>query len=240
MLGAWDRHLAGRTAVLAGLTELGALVVIVATDDGATWPRRAAMLAAAAPVAGALGVVVALRRASGRGELCALEALGASPRRARRGAALGGAVIGLFGALLASTRLADLEALFPRPSVARQWVADGPSAMLELTSGLRVSAPGVLSQLAARPPTSPTLEGVRAMVVLCLALAAVATPTWAAAREGSRVPALRQALVATCATLAALVGFQAVATGRAPPALLLAAPLILLADLFALSREASR
>src|SRR5262249_45951213 len=66
---AWDLRLAARAFSVASVAALVALLVIVTTDHGASWARRAAMWGAIAPIAGAVGVVAALRVASARGEL---------------------------------------------------------------------------------------------------------------------------------------------------------------------------
>jgi hypothetical protein len=123
-LSAWDRKLAARAAALAVMAALVALLVIVTTDDGAPWARRAAMWGAIAPVAGAVGTLGALRLAEARGEILALLAIGARPSRAQVGAVIGGVALALVGPGVAGSRWADRSALFPRPVEARVWQRD--------------------------------------------------------------------------------------------------------------------
>src|SRR5438067_373060 len=69
---AYDRRLAARAAGIAGLAEMVALLVIVATDEGGPWALRLGIAAALAPVAGTMGALGAMRIAEGRGEVRAL------------------------------------------------------------------------------------------------------------------------------------------------------------------------
>lgn len=233
MSSAWDRRLAARALAIAGVTALVALVVIVTTDNGASWARRVAMWGAVAPVAGALGTVGAVRLAEARGELRALEALGEDPLRAVLGAIAGGTLIGLAGSSLTALPWADLTALFPREATARVWVVEGSGAMREETLGIRVLAGGGLSVLggsagwSSRSTFSSALApGAASATAAALALAALACPVWSAVYSRP----LRKALVGFGA-LALLIGaFQVVAAHRAWPPVLLAAPLVLLAD----------
>src|SRR3954462_6680515 len=101
MPSAWDRLLARRAVVLAGIVALFTLLIIAATDEGAPFAQRLGMAAALAPIAGAVGALGALRLAKGRGELRALAALGADPVRAARGAIAGGALLAALGPTLA-------------------------------------------------------------------------------------------------------------------------------------------
>lgn len=229
-MSAWDRRLSLRAASIAAVTAAAALLIIAATDDGAAWARRLGMWAALCPVAGALGAVAAVRLARSRGELRALEAIGAAPDRVVLGAVLGGVAIGLLGPVLAGSPLCDLAALFPRPALARVWVVDG-EALRELTLGLRVGADGALQLApgaigALEPPLPP---GAARGAVAALAAAALTAPAWAALRaDGPRKP-----WIGGIAVVALIVAFQAVAAGRAHPAVLVLAPLIPLVDLAA-------
>src|SRR5262245_29653924 len=109
-------------------------VVVTTTDEGAPWARRIGMIVALVPVAAALGTFAAGRVARARGELSALAAVGVAPLRARRGAVLGGVVLGLAGPAVAASPRVDLDALFPAPLAARAWSFDG-SALREEALG---------------------------------------------------------------------------------------------------------
>lgn len=258
-LTAWDRRLAARALGLAGVAALVALVVIITTDDRATWARRAAMWGAVASVAGAVGTLGALRLAESRGELLALSAIGASPVRARIGAVIGGVALAIAGSCVAGSRWADRSALFPRPVEARVWLmengTDEPageggelaqarsvrgSSLREVTMGIRVERGGRVAFLGESAPEKKKAASETALGGLprnegeagasaALALCAIACPVWVAVR-GSLI---RKAGVGLVATFAVLVAFQAVAMNRGSPLLLGAAPLLLLADAFA-------
>jgi hypothetical protein len=218
--------MARSAAALAVGAALVALLVVVSTDEGASWARRLAMWAALLPAAGAIGAASATALARGRGELRALGALGVEPGRACRGAAVGGGLVAFVGPALAATGRADLAALFPRPDAPRAWSIDGAAAVREATLGLRLAADGALSLEPARA-AAPSAAGPAALaVVLALAVGALAFPLWA-----SRwLDAARAALVGAGAVLLSLGAFHAVAAGLAPAAALFAAPALLLVD----------
>lgn len=249
-LSAWDLRLAARAFGVASVAALVALLVIVTTDDGASWARRAAMWGAIAPVAGAVGVIAALRVASARGELLALSAIGAQPGRAQAGAVVGGVVLALAGPVVLSSGFADQSALFPEPIEARAWVESdapgeggaslpAPRSLLEITMGVRVERGGRVTFLdeGAAPPVGAALQrrtlassSSRAAIAatFAVALCAFACPIWVAVRSSL----LRKAIVGLIAVFALIAAFQAVAAERASAtfALLLASPSLLLAD----------
>jgi hypothetical protein len=229
MPSAWDLRLALRAAGIAAIASLVTLLVVAATDAGGPWSSRLGMTAGLAPVAGALGALGAIRVAAGRGELRALAAIGAEPGRVVLGAAIGGAAVGLAGSLLGASGFADLAPLFPQPIAERAWIArDG--GLCEAALGLCVDAGGMLSIAAAHPARAASAipATARPLAALALGAAALSCPAWIAAPEAG--PLARRTAVGAAAVAAAIVGFQAVAAGRAPPAVLGAAPLILVID----------
>lgn len=232
MISAWDRKLALRALALAGITALGTLLVIVATDEGAPFARRLGMAAALGPIAGAVGALGAIRLAAGRGELRALAACGADPVRAARGAVAGGVLLAALGPALATSGVADLGGLFPRPAAAHVWIAS-EGGMTELTQGLRVDRGGVPTRVPALPAEAPALPaGATVCTVIALGIAAVAVPLWTAAAAAWGAGSITAIRVATgvAALLLAIVAFQAVAAGRLAPALLIGPPLLLFLD----------
>jgi hypothetical protein len=228
---AWDRRLGLRAAALAAIGAAVGMLVVATTDEGGPWARRLAMWAALSPVAGALGVLAALRVAETRGELRALAALGADPVGAVRGAIVAGAAVALLGPVLAGSGIADLDALFPRPVVPRVWVTEADGALRELTQGLRMAADGTLSLVAAEAPASGALpRGARVTAALATGALALIAPLWA----GMPAVARRRALVTAGLVTAIIVAFQSVAAGRAPAAVLMLPPALLLVEAGAL------
>lgn len=232
MISAWDRRLALRAAALAGITALFTLLVIAATDEGAPFARRLGMASALGPFAGAVGALGAIRLAAGRGELRALAAIGVDPARAARGAIAGGVLLAAIGPALAASGIADLGGLFPRPTTAHVWIAsDG--GMTELTQGLRVDRGGSITRVTAAPGAAAALPASAAtFTVIALGIAAVGVPLWtaAAAAWGAGAVERERVVVGALGLLLAIVAFQAVAAGRLPPVLLIAAPLIVFLD----------
>ena len=233
---AYDRSLCLRAAAVAALSSLVTLLVVAATDAGGPWTSRLGMTAALAPLSGALGTFAAVRLAAARGELRALAALGVAPARSALGAMAGGIAAGIAGPLAAAAGLADLAPLFPRPLAARIWVAGDAGSLRELTLGLRVGPGGALALEVPRAAVADLPAGAHALAVVALALAAVACPVWIAAVRES--PA-RRAGVLAAAVGAAVAAFQGVAAGRVPAAVLVVAPIVLLADV-AIARGRAR
>lgn len=249
---AWDRRLAARSLGIAGVAALVALLVIVTTDEGAAWARRISMWAAVAPALGALGAFAAARVASARGEISALAALGVDPARAARGAAAGGVAAGLIGAAVAASGWAELDALFPRPAVVRAWTLDEDGALREATLGVRVEAGGVVTfvgDAAAASAESMALpEEAEQAAIATLALAAIACPVWVVEGMAGRAGPARnrrgrkavRAIVGLGAVALLIAAFQIVAAARASPFVLVASPLLLLADAAAMRYRAAR
>ncbi len=86
----WELNLARRAALFSLLLVVGAFVIVAVTDEGATFATRLDRTAVIVPLLSAFAAGLALRgSARARGELRALQALGASDLRTARGAALG-------------------------------------------------------------------------------------------------------------------------------------------------------
>jgi hypothetical protein len=217
-----------RALAIAALVAAGVVVVVAATDEGAGWARRAAMCAALAPLAGSAGALGAARIARARGEVRALEALGARPLRVVAGAVLGGALVGAVGPLVVLTGRTELDVLFPRPAEARVWVADEAGAMREASLGVRLGPGGELALLP-RAAGLSSLEvprgRLRAPVACALLVLAFAGPL-GSVRTG-RGPILAVAFVLLGLAMVAL--FQLTAAGRADPWLLVLPPCVLVA-----------
>jgi hypothetical protein len=224
---AWDRRLAARALAFGGLAALLTLLVQLTTDGATSWPRRLAMWAALAPVAGAIGVLAAARIARAHGELRALEALGVHPMAALRGAIAGGVALALAGAALIGNRSTDLGALFRRPAAPRSWVADAAGGMRELTLGVRLAPGGVLEPLERLAEPSAPAGPPRALLVVVLVLFALAAPTWMAAPRSL----IRRAVVGLLALTVGIVAFVVVAAGHVGVAALALAPTLLGLDL---------
>lgn len=227
MQRAWDRRLAARALAFGGLASLVTLLVQVTTDGATSWPRRLAIWAALTPVAGAIGVLATARIAGGHGELRALEALGAHPMAALRGAIAGGAALALGGAALIGNRSTDLTALFRRAPAPRAWVADAAGGMRESTLGVRLAPGGALEPLGALVEPSVAATPSRALLVVVLVLFAIAAPTWMAAPRSLA----RRVVVGLLALMLGIAAFVAVAAGLVTAAALALPPALLGVDL---------
>lgn len=226
--------MAGRALALSLVAAGLALTVVVATDEGAGARARLALMGALAPALGALGTAAATQLAAARGELRALEALGAAPSRVRRGAVVGGAVVALVGAGAAAS-LGDVGVLLPRPVTSVAWVVEADGiAVVEPGLGLRVARDGTPSLLP-RPADVPGRRAdsaggaagaaMRAWIAVAL-VAAAAAPAWIVARGGAG----RKAATALVVVVGFVVAFQAVAAGRAPAFALVLPPAVLFVE----------
>jgi hypothetical protein len=125
---------------------------------------------------------------------------------------------------VAASPFVDLASLFPRAATA-VWTIDAESAR-ELTSGLCLLRDGSLTLDA---PVSPSTAraSMTGFAVAVIAMTALAAPAWIAAPAMSLS---RRACVGSGLLVVAIVAFQLVAADRAPAAVLLVAPLAMLAD----------
>lgn len=230
---AYDRSLARRAFALSLLASIIVVLVVVTTDEGAGFARRAALCAMLAPLSGALGAFGASRLARARGELRALEAIGVHPARAPFGATIGGALVGFVGTIVVLAGVADLEPLFPRPVESASWVETEGGGMREVTRGVLVGRGG---SLAVEPPSEVASdraiaeqEDRRRAVSLALLLLSLSAPLAATRADSS---ARRLASLAAIG-LALIAAFQLVAARRAVVWIVCAPPLALLANALA-------
>ncbi len=213
--------------MIAALVGCVVLLVVVATDEGAGWARRAALCAALAPAAGAIGALAASRIARARGETRALEALGARPSRVLVGAVIGGAIVAAIGPALVFVSIADLEPLFPRPATPSAWVAEPNGGMRDGATGTRLG-PGSALEVAQRSPEvalEVPLGERRVAVGFALVLLAIAAPL--AATKADASPG-RGAIVLLL-VVAMIAAFQLVGARRVSAFAVCVPPLVLLA-----------
>jgi hypothetical protein len=216
----WDRRQATTSLVLSlalvGLT----MAIVVATDEpDATWGRRFALLVALSPVLGGAASGLVLERARVRGELLALGAIGASPRRAAMGAALGGALPGLLGAV-ALCAIGDTRGLFPALPTSPWAPGGGRFAAPTLGASLDELARRVEFFRAVTPGDT---DVPRVAVALALGAASLGAALFCTRAMG---PAERAAGAFT-ASVVGLVAFHAI--GRGASAAWLFLPAIVLA-----------
>jgi len=249
---------AGATALALGLVWL----VTAASDEGGiSWGERAGRALPLTPVCAAIGAWAALAPIRRRGETVAMAALGRSRAQVGAAAVAGAALVSLVAAVAVGLMPAvDATAFFPRAAHASTWVWQGGS-FVDLTQGLLVDAGGAPVPLAAKAWTAASIlpNHGRAAAAVAVAVAGVALPLLlahpllggvnASASQGGEpdAPAPRgrglrhgrsgelPALLASGGVLAAsTVLFQAAAGGRVPALLGAAPPVLLLA--FALER----
>lgn len=209
----------GLAVVILGLVT----GVVVMTDEVySTAGMRVARLCAFSPLMAGVASASCLELARRRGELRALEALGASPWGAGWGALCAAWLFGVAMALTLLTPLVDVSSLFPEPPVSSGWLLQG-DAFVEPARGIRVEADGrvefIDKQSAPRAFLSPGgLEALAAVLPQALVL-----PPWLVApiRMAGRAFGLGLTLALT------LLALHAAALGRMPQLLLplVAAPL---------------
>ena len=217
-MNSFDRSLFWQSVAFT-LVSLGiAICVVVVTDEPfSTTPMRLARLSAFAPGLGAVGAAVAVARARGRGELRAQLALGATPWRAARGAALAAAVFGLLAVALLLSPYADPSALFPAVTPV-SWHHIG-AGLVESGSGVYVSPAGEPSFATLRVSFGAGYEASHGAAATAIAPLALVVPAWITTPIRLR----QRLLVAMLAALATVLLLHAVAARQLPaPALVLA------------------
>jgi hypothetical protein len=223
-MNGFDRSLCWRSFAFT-LISLGiAFGVVVVTDEPfSTSAMRLARLCAFAPALGAVGAAVAVARARSRGELRALLALGATPWRAARGAAIAAWGFGVLAVILLLSPYTDPAALFPAVTPV-SWHRAG-AGLVEHESGVYVEASGELSFATLRGFMDGGYEPSHGAAALAIAPLALVVPAWI-----TTPVRLRQRLViATLAALATILLLHGVAARQLPPATLLltCAPVVL-------------
>ncbi|HEY1958076.1 MAG TPA: hypothetical protein VGH28_20785 [Polyangiaceae bacterium] len=217
---AWDLRAGGGALALGALLFALACLLTGATDEGSVrWATRAARTLPIVPLCGAAVTWLALARARRRGELLALESIGASPARASAFVVAAAALLGLAAATcVLAFRGATLDAFFPR-ATARDDVVVAGDGFADLSRGVRIGPDGALArQVPAQSQTArPAPAGRAASAAALVALLGLALPLVAAraARGGDgRHLALAGAMCVLCMLL-----MQAAAAGRGPPEL---------------------
>lgn len=212
----WDSLVAQRAFGATALLVVISIIVTAASDEGGVaWRERITRSVPAWPLACAGGVAIVIARARRRGETRALESLGATPRRIRRPATMGG-VFGVLAALgVAAAMAVPLGSLYPQPPADLGLEPEG-DAFVSVAAGRRVEADGTVVDLdpKARGGTAPSgVEPSPLAIWTTLVMATVAMGI-VAAHPWGRPAAFRLAILGI-AVLASLLGFQLAAAGRA-------------------------
>jgi len=235
----WDFRAFLRALVMTLIAVGVVWLVTAATDEGHLAAGvRAGRTLPMAPLASAIGAMLALGTARVRDETRALEALGRSPGQTARAAALGAALPSLLvGLAIAASATIDVSGFYPRPPRGDTFVyTDG--AFTSPSLGVRVTPEGEARPLAREPGApEPSADdglpgGARTAAAATTAMAGLALALVAARaalhtsmldrRARRRRRALAGAMIAVTATLT-LVAFQA-AAARVSSASLAAAP----------------
>jgi hypothetical protein len=231
-------HAYDRASFRRGLLAIGVLLalaggVVVTTDEAtSTAAMRLARLSALSPIVSALALLGIAGHARARGELAALEALGAPPWRALRGAEWAGMAFAVAAVVALCTPWSDVTSLLPRVEPLTGFVLDGRGAHVA-TAGLFVEPSGAIHLAASREGAHAALRSPW-IVVPCLAPVALLVPAWAL----TPMP-LAWRLASSAFTGALLVtALHAVAVGRLPALLAGAASVPLVATLWSARRGA--
>ena len=237
----WDIRAMLRALGGAVLGLVVVWLVTAASDEGQlTVGARAGRTLPLAPLCSAVGAALALGTARVRQEARAFEALGRSPARTGRTAALGAALPSVLVALaIVAIPQIDAAAFYPRPAVGDTFVATGEGSFISPTLGVRIAPDGETYSIEGAPPAVDDAlpRGGRSAAALATGVAGLALALVAARaalrrslldRRGlrrMRLAALGEGL--GCALLT-LVAFQAAAARVAPAALAVVPPLVLL------------
>ena len=218
---AWDVRMAGGALALGALLFAVACLVTGATDEGSVhWATRVARTLPVVPLCGAAVTWLALRRAQRRGEMLALESIGASPARAAAFVVAGAALLACVAASCVLVIRGAEDAFFPR-AVARDDVVAMDAAFVDRARGVRIARDGVLTRQVPAISASggePAGSHARtASAAAVLALLGIALPLLAARAARGR-PGRSVALAAAMCVLC-ILSMQAAAVGRAPPVL---------------------
>jgi hypothetical protein len=154
--------------------------VIAATDElTSTLAMRVARLCAFSPFVGALCVLGVSIHARSRGELRAVESLGATPSQASRGAALAAFVLALLAVAVLASPAADARSLLPAVHAGVDWTFDA-DGRLARALGIAIAADGRITLLGGNP-LSPSTPPQGWLAMPCLAPVALLCPAWAVA-----------------------------------------------------------
>jgi hypothetical protein len=219
-----DRKNAVRAFAIAALLFAVAFLISASSDEGGV--RFATRLARALPLAPLCSAIAArLTLASSRAKIEALtlESLGRSPSRNNAGAVAGAALFALAAAALVglSSRI-DIDAIFPSFSAAPRIAWNGTSfvdparGVIFETNGEIRAMPAGADHASTSLRAAPAHE--RSGASVALALAAIAFPLFAASSTRRISPGVVMAVAASA--FLTFLAFDAVASARAPAAVL--------------------
>ena len=211
-MSAYDRALFRRTLLASAVLLVLTAATVLATDEAtSTAGMRVARLSAIAPLVIAMAILAVGGHARARGELRALEALGAAPWTSLRGAEYAGALLAAASLAALVTPLADATSLLPAVAPSIDWTMNADRGRAT-ASGLVVFASGVIE--AARTAAVPASHRIDASAAIpCIAPIACLISAWAA--SPMRV-ALRLSSGVTTMLLA-VAALHLVAASRLPP-----------------------
>ncbi len=219
-----------RRSLALGSTLCLLVFGVMAATDGAHTPPAAKLgqLSTLAPLLAALGALISHSQAQARGETLALISLGVSPLRAGLGASAAVALLGLAGAAVLALGVGDVDGLLPRLD-GTSWIPQpgGGWASADLTirvdeAGVPSLHAGLTSRLVSRPPIGPIVASV---VWMTLVLADWTT---------ERAEGWWRLVAALAGGGTAVILFHLLAAGRISSWSLLAVPLPLVAQTWAL------
>ncbi len=227
-MNAYDRALFRRSLVAMAVLSALTAVTAVATDEAtSTVATRLARLSALAPLVIATAELAVGAHARARGELRAIEALGAAPWRSLRGVELAGALVAAVSLLVLVAPFTDATSLLPavRPLIEWTFAADGTRAF---APGLVVHDDGALDLMTSSAAAPARLHAATWGAVACVAPIACVVPSWAATPMSVAVRFASGGI----ATLLAIVGLHLVAAARVPAPVAAAAALPLALSLW--------
>lgn len=215
----YDRALFRRALLAIVVLTLLAAATVIATDEAtSTAAMRIARIAAVSPVVSAVALLCVAAHARSRGELAALEALGASPWRALRGIELAGMAAAAVAMLVLVLPCTDATSLFPAMHPVIDWRMAG-GGVRAVAPGIVVHSDGVLETTQSAVFPRPGLALAAWAALPCLGAVALAVPAWAA----TPMSLARRVSSGGASAVLAIVGFHLVAAGRVPPLLASAA-----------------
>ncbi len=218
-----DRKNVVRAFATSALLFAVAFLISAASDEGGVrFATRLARALPLAPICAAIAVWLTLASARAKVEALTLESLGRSPSRNNAGAVFGGALFAIAAALLivVSSRI-DVDAIFPSFASAPRIEWTG-SSFVDSARGVSFEANGEIHVLDKAATSTAAISSApaheRGGASLALALAAIAFPLFAASST-RRVSGAVVIAIAASAFLTFLA-FDAVASSRAPAAVL--------------------
>ncbi|MGH7283281.1 MAG: hypothetical protein ACRELY_17280 [Polyangiaceae bacterium] len=221
-----DRRNAGRAFALSALIFAVSLGISAASDEGdIAWLTRLTRALPLAPLCAAAAVWLTLASARAKMEALALEASGRSPSWNAAGPVVGGAVFALAAAvLLLGWQRLDVAAIFPSFASAPRIEWNG-STFVDSAHGIAIDENGVTSprDKEASHAAAPSEKRERIAASVALGLAGIAFALLAAVF--SRRVSSRGALAVLGIGLATILAFDAAASGRAQPAIVIVPPL---------------